>query len=582
MNEGDVMAVTKNGIVKLSDLKMKVYKTSQNGDRDLCRYIDESETVEYPMKEYKKVAFKQRELTLGKNNYVEKGYEVKEGETIHGNYKNCPDISGWRFAHPTPNNRQKIQSAFLNKVAKDNNIEFDNENYNEIFYDIETFDDEQSFSGVPEYSRPTSHVGIIQIQTRKIERKRITHREDGSEIPEKEQKSKVEESNNQTIILTLKRYQQSVEEIRSQLDDKIQFEYILTEQEMCQRYFQILNEQKGLTYVCGFNSNSSLVHAKNDNSDKMYGYDLPFLWSRAGYGTIKGNTFFCDVKNTGRKYNVYTSVSNNELLCHCIFLDYQVLLPSTFPPNALKTEHKLTLNVYAKKILGQTKGDISIVSLMKFLRNPDEQTAQVKLDVYKYALQDVELLRQLSDETDILGLQYETAKMYGLCNAITLQESDKTATYWGIFYKHLEQKILLPYNSDKRERIGNDGAYNFQPAWEESMGCKFYEGVAAYDVSSMYPSHGIACNIGHDTFHSITNDPLVHPDLNSFFVDDKTQGKFYINIYKPEVKKSVLASIWESLLSIKNAAKKHGQVVIEKAVKLQANSIYGMLNAPGI
>lgn len=309
-----------------------------------------------------------------------------------------------------------------------------------------------------------------------------------------------------------------------------------------------------------------------------FGYDLPFLVKKANYRNLLGKRKFVK-SNNGRKYQQCNSLN---ILPHVIFLDYQVLLPLSIAPGDMANVNNFPLNFYTNKILGMSKVDCSIEDQRKFYRSGTCVDEKLIYDIYDYAINDVLLLHRMTLKAEPIGILKEMSKMFGSCLGIDLLESDKTVIYWGIFKRYLENGIILPYNPSVEPLIKHQGATNFQPESTKETLIQFYDFVSSFDVSGMYPSHGIGLNIGPETFHSITDEPIELEGINSIYFEDENYGKKYINIYKRTFKHSILCQVWEGFIKQKKECKKSGNIVGEKANKLLANSIYGILNATGV
>lgn len=192
----DVKAVTRYGVVTISDYKFKIYDTEKShATEDLFRYIKSSKYVDKT--EYAKTVKKIKANTRGTYDDATK------------KYINPIDAKEWRYCPPSIN---KYSTSGLRKLALDNSIEFDNDNYTYVFYDIETMDIDPNYFGVPDINRETSHIVTVQVLVYDTQSK-----------------------NTKIYLLCLEKYKNAISKVQDQLKEKYQnltFELYLTEQSL--------------------------------------------------------------------------------------------------------------------------------------------------------------------------------------------------------------------------------------------------------------------------------------------------------------------------------------------------------------
>lgn len=172
---------------------------------------------------------------------------------------------------------------------------------------------------------------------------------------------------------------------------------------------------------------------------------------------------------------------NTYSICGVSVLDYYVLYRKyTFVP-----QEKYTLDHIANVELGKEKLDYSEYNSIKDFYNQNFQK------FVEYNVRDVDLVKELDDKLDLLGLHISIA----YTAKINYEDAFSQVRTWDtIIYNHLlKEKKAIPFkkNISKTEKYA--GAYVKEPIPGP------YKWILSYDVASMYPNTIRLLNISPET-----------------------------------------------------------------------------------
>jgi len=248
----------------------------------------------------------------------------------------------------------------------------------------------------------------------------------------------------------------------------------------------------------------------------------------------------------------------------------------------IQRDHKLrsyTLNAVSAHFLGKQKEDVHH-SIIADLQNGTNETRR-RLAVY--CLKDALLPQKLIEKLMCVINYVEMARVTGVPLNYLLTRGQQIKVLSQLYRYANEQDLLIPYMKSKGKQ-DDDKSKGYQGATVIKPKKAYYtEPIATLDFSSLYPSIMMAHNLCYTT--------LIHPqDIQSLSPDEYEQspcGHYYV---KAAVKKGLLPSILENLLSARKNAKRdmnNEKDPFKKAVfngrqlalKISANSVYGFTGA---
>ncbi|KXS16767.1 DNA polymerase delta catalytic subunit [Gonapodya prolifera JEL478] len=248
--------------------------------------------------------------------------------------------------------------------------------------------------------------------------------------------------------------------------------------------------------------------------------------------------------------------------------------------NIMQREHKLrsyTLNAVSAHFLGEQKEDVDH-SIITDLQNGNEETRR-RLAVY--CLKDAWLPQRLMDKLMSLINYIEMARVTGVSMNYLLTRGQQIKVISQLYRRALVEDLVIPAMHSE----GGDEQYEGATVIEPERG--YYDTpIATLDFNSLYPSIMMAHNLCYST--------LVTPDLIQRYNLEK--DKDYVvtpsndMFVKPSLRKGLLATVLENLISARKKAKadlkketdSFKRAVLDGrqlALKISANSVYGFTGA---
>ncbi|KAL7549445.1 hypothetical protein ACHAWF_015195 [Thalassiosira exigua] len=331
----------------------------------------------------------------------------------------------------------------------------------------------------------------------------------------------------------------------------------------------------------------SFVHACD--ADIFTGYnvqnfDIPYLLDRAealwkkNDSKLRTFTQWGRVKNAqtkkretmfqssahGRRTNVETTIEGR------VVFD---MLPY------MQRNHKLSsysLNSVCAEFLGQQKEDVhhSIISDLQNGTDADRHRLAT------YCLKDALLPQRLMDKLSVLINYVEMARVTGVPVSFLISRGQQIKVFSMILRKCRDEMLLVP--TLKKVGPGSDEGYEGATVLDPVK--SYYEvPIATLDFASLYPSIMQAYNLCYSTMVS----PQEATKLEAEKFKRSENGHNFVHTH---VKKGILPTILEELLSARKRAKKdmkNAPNEFEKAVqngrqlalKISANSVYGFTGA---
>lgn len=330
-------------------------------------------------------------------------------------------------------------------------------------------------------------------------------------------------------------------------------------------------------------------------------FDIDYMLKRAQFleigekfatlGRGSGKETICSVSEPKHNNSVQKSQTFSYLKCTGrVGFDSMLIFDSKFK----ETDYKL--NTIAKKYLKKEKEDMSYEKIPDFWVGTDKE----KLILISYCLYDSQLVVELDEKFSIELEILQMAKIHCISfdealnkgQQFKLQSLIQTETKKNNFLIQDVQKDFSNTESFKGGFVyfADDGKQKSQ---------LYNEIVISLDFNSLYPSIIIADNMCYSTYYEIkrkatkkikTNpNKSCSPNFNKVFIQGQTETVAYF--VKKNVRKSILASILERLISIRKGVKEkmkneeentlaYKQLnAVQWSVKIAANSIFGITAA---
>ncbi|KAJ3336227.1 DNA polymerase delta catalytic subunit [Gonapodya sp. JEL0774] len=248
--------------------------------------------------------------------------------------------------------------------------------------------------------------------------------------------------------------------------------------------------------------------------------------------------------------------------------------------NIMQRDHKLrsyTLNAVSAHFLGEQKEDVHH-SIITDLQNGNEETRR-RLAVY--CLKDAWLPQRLMDKLMSLINYIEMARVTGVPMNYLLTRGQQIKVISQLYRRALQEDLVIPAMQSE----GGEEQYEGATVIEPERG--YYDTpIATLDFNSLYPSIMMAHNLCYSTL--ITSDLIQKYNLekDKDYVVTPSNDMFV----KPTLRKGLLATVLENLLSARKRAKaelKNERDPFRRAVldgrqlalKISANSVYGFTGA---
>ncbi|KAL9188489.1 hypothetical protein ACHAXT_006867 [Thalassiosira profunda] len=331
----------------------------------------------------------------------------------------------------------------------------------------------------------------------------------------------------------------------------------------------------------------SFVHASD--ADIFTGYnvqnfDIPYLLDRAEALWKKKDSKLRTFTQWGRVKNAQTK--KREMMFQSSAYGRRTNTETTIEGRVIfdmlpymQRNHKLSsysLNSVCAEFLSQQKEDVhhSIISDLQNGSDADRHRLAV------YCLKDALLPQRLMDKLSVLINYVEMARVTGVPVSFLISRGQQIKVFSMILRKCRDVNLLVP--TLKKSGPGGDDGYEGATVLDPIK--SYYEvPIATLDFASLYPSIMQAYNLCYSTMVS----PHEATKLDPSKFKRSENGHNFVH---SNVKKGILPTILEELLSARKRAKKdmkNAPNEFEKAVqngrqlalKVSANSVYGFTGA---
>jgi DNA polymerase elongation subunit (family B) len=268
-----------------------------------------------------------------------------------------------------------------------------------------------------------------------------------------------------------------------------------------------------------------------------------------------------------------SSDSNRFLSAGRINLDLFTLMKREYPG----LDSYTLKNVCATYLEDANKDDLAISTMNKHWRSGDPH---LRFLVLKYCLQDTLLPIMLMKRLNIITLQVEVARVFGVFLSDVFNRGQTFKVLSRIFVHARKQGFVLT-NLPDYAALGID---TYQGATVLSCMAGFHENVIVLDFASLYPSIMIAKNLCYSTWVRNPRDTMLP---NCEFFESKTDiGNFTFQQTIPGILPSLLLELLEARKVAKRAMKAapnefERQIMNGRqlALKISCNSVYGFTGA---
>lgn len=310
-------------------------------------------------------------------------------------------------------------------------------------------------------------------------------------------------------------------------------------------------------------------------------FDLPYLIDRATHLKVTRFPYFGRMKGTkvevrdtrfsskayGTRENKATNIDGR--------IQFDML-------QVMQRDHRLrsyTLNSVCAHFLGEQKEDVHH-SIITDLHNGNPETRR-RLAIY--CLKDAYLPQRLMDKLMCLINYLEMARVTGVPFSYLLSRGQQIKVISQLYRKAIEQDFVIPARKNVE---GMDEPFEGATVIDPEKG--FYNvPITTLDFSSLYPSIMMAHNLCYTTLVDQREIENLNLKNDSDYIVTPYQSARFV---KAEVRKGLLPSILEDLLSARKKAKADlkketdpfKRAVLDGrqlALKISANSVYGFTGA---
>ncbi|KAL1921871.1 uncharacterized protein VTP21DRAFT_10513 [Calcarisporiella thermophila] len=334
------------------------------------------------------------------------------------------------------------------------------------------------------------------------------------------------------------------------------------EEELLQKWSEFIAEADP-DIVIGYNTANFDIPYLLDRAKSLKVDSFPFLGRLRGVRSEARDSRFSS-KAYGTRDNKHTNLDGR--------LQIDLL-------QVMQRDYKLrsyTLNSVCAHFLDEQKEDVHY-SIITELQNGNDETRR-RLAVY--CLKDAYLPQRLMDKLMCLINYMEMARVTGVPFSYLLSRGQQIKVISQLYRKAFEEDLVIP----AMKSMGSDEQYEGATVIEPKKG--YYSlPIATLDFSSLYPSIMMAHNLCYTTLLEPNNPIKQQMDENDYIVTPNKDC-----FVKPSVRKGILPTILEDLISARKRAKadlKKETDPFKKAVldgrqlalKISANSVYGFTGA---
>lgn len=309
-------------------------------------------------------------------------------------------------------------------------------------------------------------------------------------------------------------------------------------------------------------------------------FDIPYLLNRAKalkihnqfarWGRVIGRQ--CRMKETtfqssahGRRDSITTEIDGRVVFDMITYM---------------RRNHKLSsysLNSVSAHFLEQQKEDVHHSIISDLQRGSDADRRRLAV----YCIKDAYLPQRLMDKLMVLVNHVEMARVTGVPLSFLLERGQQIKVLSMLYRKARTKNMLVPTVQRSANAGGADG---YEGATVIEPKRAYYDTpIATLDFASLYPSIMMAHNLCYSTLVCAEDIHKLNPDQ----YEKTPTGDYFV---KKEVKKGLLPTILEELLSARSQAKKDMKAATDPmvkavqngrqlALKISANSVYGFTGA---
>lgn len=351
-------------------------------------------------------------------------------------------------------------------------------------------------------------------------------------------------SNNPEPILLISFYSKGFKKVLTWKKTKHldYLEILPDEKAMLTRFSEIINEFSP-DIICGYYSD---------------GFDLPYIKKRADILNVK-----LDISENHSSIQLQKGRTSSAHLEGIIHIDVYKFIKYIWGAG-LRT-NLFDLDSVSKELLGKKKKEVKITELEQAWDNNEDLTKFIE-----YNLQDSKLAYQLYNK--ILPQIIELVKLTHLPMFDVSRARYSRIVEGYLLYSSVVDRRIIPKKPDfkklkARRNFTYKGAFVFEPKPD------YYEHIAIFDFSSLYPSILTSFNISPDTLNKDCN------ESNKVFVPGKQDTWFCKNIkgFIPKVMTELIIRRQRIKEMLKNNEDSIYLKARSHAMKTIANAMYGYL-----